>query len=434
MGREGPLTGQAGEDYARGFLRGSFRDIAKSSDGAALDFTATELRSERRSTILCQQADIRFHFQVKHDRGSLDIARSTFLHWLARVESQPVFLLRIQTVSDVAQEYSFVPIHEWLFSRAGQQALADQSGEAKFHRRDLQRSDPHGRHFHYALLKEAERAAQVESADFRTLRDYGIFPFDEATFLLFLETAPRAEVPRGVIELLRGQTSKLPQLVGSRLDVAPVDVPSEVRAWWAEVRHHSAPAASNSHERRQLLRFAQALRHFRVTGEVPKRLPPYKRRYVACWRAFAAMFPASVRMLHAVILRSHRREDVIFASAVLPVLALSPDRSLEPDVEATLSSLAAHADSGPIVDLESYRFGREVNRGLAESGKARFLGRARDIIGRHEHRPYEVRYLTSYGWPPETHSDNIRRKLDQPTLRDEKLRPFYETMAAVLLE
>jgi hypothetical protein len=157
-------------------------------------------------------------------------------------------------------------------------------------------------------------------------------------------------------------------------------------------------------------------------------LPPFRIAALSCWRSFVAMYPYSVNMLDHIASNSNQENDLMFISALLPLLALSTNSAVSDRAWQVIAKLKKrHAD------FSSYAFQRELFRGAAEAGDKTALAQGIDLITEAESLPRERGFLEAYGWPEEALVANLTRKLSHPTRRDQNLESWYEAMAETLL-
>ena len=184
------------------------------------------------------------------------------------------------------------------------------------------------------------------------------------------------------------------------------------------------PPGQSAFERRQFRKFVRLL----TRRGVGVRLPSYRGPEVGCWRSFVAMYPESVDGLSHVIATSPHGNDVAFAAAMLPMLALSNDPSVQHRAWKALRFLGDRRQ-----DFSAYAVRRELVRAPAESGDPRGLAESVKLITAEGSHGREARFLSRYGWTPAVLERNLNRKLQTPTRRDEQLKHFYETMGDVVL-
>ena len=153
------------------------------------------------------------------------------------------------------------------------------------------------------------------------------------------------------------------------------------------------------------------------------------------WDIFGivAVYPRTVRMLQQVVAMSPHANDVMFAAALLPILALSEDGGVSDGAKPALRLVQSKVSGAPVSALSAYAFQREMLRSLAESGDRRSGAGLVDYVAKQGGTTLETRFLTRYGWPAESVRGNIERKLSRPTRRDENLRPLYEAMGDLLV-
>lgn len=429
---------ETGEDYASAYLKGSFWRLFSGDAIAPFDRSCQELLQARDAVLLWAEPTLFFHFQVKEGPSywsdGISVVRSTFESWLRHVERQPVFLLYVREINATSQEYWYLPLHEWLLTERAQHFLVRADSTPRFSvKRDFTRSDKDARNFHAALLSEASRAIREETSPWATADDWTVFPFDEVWLLRHMERASFLELPKAVLESLRAASpfsarQRIRQLLSG--DSSPVPIASE---WLDSVTRlaRSVPSAT-SFQRRQFQRFVRTVKAFEG-HRVLLRLPVFRIAELSCWRTFVAVYPRSLRLLNQVVLSSPHTNDVMFAAALLPILALSEDGGLSGAAGQVLHSVQGKVSSLSPSTLAAYAFQREMLRSLIESGDRRFTASLVDLVGQEGLPTLERAFLTRYGWPPQSLRGNIERKLNRPTRRDENLKPLYEVMGDGLL-
>jgi hypothetical protein len=399
----------------------------RTQSGAPLDWNCSELRAQPRSRILYPDPTLQFFFQVKNsEQGrSFEVARNTFRFWLDRFEYQPVVLLIVEPQEIGRQSFWFLTLHDWLLSPSGQAALADHRRRNIVFRsaEGFVKCDLDGVNFHTKTIEEADRAAAALKSPWATLRDYGLFPLDEGTFLEYIELARVAETPIEISVRLACYGTSARHIVrellqgGSTEDVV-------LHNWISELSRLAPHSNRTGFQRSQFRRFVSALRHY----ENGVHLPRFRVAEVNLWRSFVAMYPYSIKMLDHVVRFSTREGDLMFASALLPMLALSNNAKVSASAHNTIRTLQTRRS-----DFRSYAFQREIYRGSAEAGNRPDLVAGIDFMYRQSANSSELHFLTLYGWAGEHLSDNLKRKLLRPTRRDQVLTPWYEHMADALL-
>lgn len=428
MGREQPSAGEAAEDHARGFLRRSFQDLQKSQPGAAVDWACHGLRRARASSEAYRDPTLNFLVQVKGCDAfpkEISVARPTFEYWLRHSETQPVFVLLVREVRGNRQEYLFLCFHDWLLTSPGQAAICNRHAQVSLRRKDFTKSDPDGDDLHAKLLEEADRALRVAGSPWVTLRDFGLLPFDEALFHEYMELASFAEPPTRVVKLLAREGFPSAPTLTRRLLQGEAAGDQELTEWANAVRALAPPPSLTSFQRTQFRHFSKTIKN--LGRGLP--LPAFRVAEVNCWRAMVAMYPHAIYMIEHAIRHSKREGDIIFASAMLPMLALSSDRGIRQRAFEAIQMLYQRRDLSP-----SYAFRRELCRGPAEAGDERALAEAIAILKSRGAAEHERSFLEGYGWPSEVLGANLDRKLRRPAIRDEQLKPFYLVMGELLLE
>jgi len=429
---------ETGEDHASAYLKGSFGRISSGDATSPLDRTCHDLLQSRDSTLLWSDPTLRFHFQVKEGhswwKDGIPVRASTFESWLRHVQRQPVFLLYVREINATSQEYWFLGLHDWLLTEAAQPYLAQEAPGPRFNiKREFSRSDRDAHNFHEALLAEGSRAAREDGSPWATLDDWTVFPFDELFLLRHMEKATLLELPAQVLRDVRahaplGWRQHVRQhLLGEARDVRTMS------EWLASLRQLSEFVPSGtSFQRKQFLRFVKTVNDFEQQGTL-RRLPPFQVGEVGCWRAFVALYPGSMRMLHQVLASSPHANDIMFAAALLPILALSEDGGVSDSARLTLRLVQDKVTSASVSTLAAYAFEREMLRSLAESGDRRCGAKLVDYLAKHGVPNFEKRFLTEYGWPAASVPGNIERKLNRPTRRDENLRSLYEVIGDLVV-
>jgi hypothetical protein len=118
-------------------------------------------------------------------------------------------------------------------------------------------------------------------------------------------------------------------------------------------------------------------------------------------------------MIRTVVRHSVRENDLMFASALLPILALSEN----PSVSASALDVSRELRDRRR-EYSSYRFQREMYRGAAEAGDVKELIKGVEFIARHGASSQEAKFLDRYGWTEDVRPLNLRRKLENPAQRD----------------
>jgi len=429
---------ETGESFADGFLGFSFRRRMKHDGKSPFDLTCYNILQARGSKSTQVGLDaIYFHFQCKGGesfwRDGVRIEPSTFEAWLKHVPREPVFLLYVRPTGGAA-EFWFLVLHDWLLTERGQSYLSQASPRPRFSvKRDFTCCDRDGDNLHAALLAEGARAARADSSLWATLDDWTVFPFDEAFLLRHMEIATHLELPARVLSEVRafaplGWRERFSLMVTR--DAPPV--PS-VFGWFSSV-NKAVPIVppKNSFQRRQFLRFVKAVTAFEQGFDLPP-LPPFRSREMSCWRAFVATYPGTVRMLQQYICKSRRYKDLIFAAALLPVLAISENGGISDTAHKALGSVRDKVTFTTSSTSREYTYHREILRSLAESGDRQYGRKLIDHLNKHGIPEFERRFLSSYGWTSDLLIGNIEKKLKFPARRDENLRYLYEAMDDLLV-
>ena len=285
--------------------------------------------------------------------------------------------------------------------------------------------DLSGTNFHKKMIDEADRATGALSAPWATLRDYGLYPFDEAALLQYTELAAYAETPWDVSRKLASLGTSARHMVRELLQDDHAKRPdSFLHNWITELKGLAPRPDGTSFQRLEFRKFAWALRHYRRGV----RLPRFRVGEVSSWRSFVAMYPHSLRMLDHIVGYSKRENDLMFASALLPMLALSNNSQVSDEAYVIINNLRSRR-----FDFGSYAFQREMYRGAAEAGNKDGLGAGIDFITRNGSVPFERAFLHGYGWQEAVLSSNLNRKLNHPARRDQYLEKWNEAMADKLL-
>ncbi len=429
MGRTSAASGSVGESHANGLLSRLFISCHQTQGGDPVDWACKELRVEPFGDDLYRDPTLYFQIQVKAHRRFRrrpEIARETFDHWVVSCETQPVFVITVREVNAVRQEYSFLCFHDWLLTQEAAQALCGR-GSANLSLAGFRIVDDDAGNFHDALKAEADRALQDSEAPWATLRDFGLFPFNEAQFFMYMEFVPFAELPSTVRHAVSSRGSgSIPMLVRDAIRTGGSGNP-ELVEWVEQLRRMAPPQGASSFQRRQFQHFVNAMSSYQK--KLPC-LPSFRIAEVSTWRAFVSMYPNSVLMLEQVIRHSKNPRDLMFASAMLPMLANSSDRRLQRKSRDAVAQLIKRRELS-----DQYAFCRELYRGPAEAGDSASLKKAKAFLKkRNRHAPVtELEFLEEYGWTLGTVAKNIERKLTAPSVRDLPLQDFYSTMGEITL-
>ncbi len=446
MSIEGPRSGAIGENWAAGFLGRFFLDISKPQTGPIDLCSHTGLRKHPG---LCSEpylsVSVPFHFQVKHGRtiSQFQVTRSTFDDWLNRSENEPVIILHVTEESSTRPEFSFLVFHDWLYQDRATLALVSREHlPIDFFPQDFSRVEDDSENFWRALTAEADRAGRSASHPLTTTVHNRLYPANEASLLLNLEVLPHLEVSARIAsrvyrEFQMLSDTYLPALVRRALD-GELSLESVLDEWWPRIRNFLAIGPSpDSFERRQFRCFIDALAAF--GGGRPFRLPPHKTGELGCWRLFVSQYPYSINLLEHVLRNAtrldSRGDDIIFALALLPLLALNGDAIIHMRVMDLLSELDEHVRYNGSDNYLSYRLVREYYRTRLEAGDYKCVERANDVLFRGTKNGWEERHMREYGWWPNDESllANLSRKIKRPTLRDENTLQFHYTMQECLV-
>ncbi len=243
-----------------------------------------------------------------------------------------------------------------------------------------------------------------------------------------MELASFAELPRHLFKMLSKEGVRSVPILTRHLLENKGDVDQLLEDWVKTLLSLAPPPSQSSFQRRQFLEFIKIMTNFRKGLPLPP-LPPFRLAEVNCWRAIVAMYPHAVEMLKHVICHSKRQNDIMFVSAMLPILALSSDRVISCRAFEAINLLSEKLDLS-----SSYAFRRELYRGPAEAGDEHSLKKAIAVLKSRGSAEDELSFLDSYGWTIDVLRSNLDRKLRTPTIRDEPLKPFYLTMSELLLE
>ena len=427
MGREQPGSGDAGEGLGGNYLNYSFtnRGVSKIQPGSAVDFACWGLRAARSATLLSPHSTVVFHFQIKSSMTSFNVNRNTFDEWLALTETQPVILMAVDRKAPNKQEWSFMCLHSWLLTDRGREALTNSRRIPFTPTRDFTPVDERDSNFHKLLISEANRAEASQTSVWWTLRDYGLLPFDESLFLKYLELASFAEIPRELALQLQ-ELGKVPSVTRG-LITGELECDNQLKNWIETIRKRAGPLAATGFQRRQFGHFVKAMNNWHDKNDLAI-LPAFRAPEVGAWRAFSVMYPQSLEMYKAVILKSNNPGHIMFASAMLPLLALTTDRAVSAKAWDIIRLL-----KNRFKDFSDYGFQRELLRSPAEAGEPTALASVVDLVTRKESRRLELNFLDRYGWKQDLLESNLVRKLNQPLLRDEYLQRLYEGMHNSLL-
>lgn len=424
-----------GEDYALAYLKGSFGRVCEWDQSSPIDVSCLELFQSRNSNLLWRESTAVLHFQIKggpsYFKNSIGVVRDTFETWLKHVEKQPVFLLYVREINATSQEYWFLSLHEWLLTKRGQDSLVGAKPKIWFNvRNDFTQSDQDAQNFHSAIVSEASRAAREEASPWATADDWTVFPFDEAWMLRNMEIATSLELPKSVLEEVQASFQftagkQIQQQLSNEIFRVPV-----VSEWLDSVtKLKQVIPSATSFQRKQFQLFVQTIKAF-DEQKMLLRLPTLRVAEMSCWRTFVSIYPRSLRLLHQIILSSPHSNDIMFATALLPILALSDNDSIRAGARQALRSVEEKVSSGST----DYAFQREMRRSLVESGDRRFTASLVDFVAKEGVPILERRFLTGYGWRRGLLQSKIERKLNRPTRRDENLRALYETLGDLLLK
>lgn len=411
------------------FVSESFLNVVLHDERSPELLDCTDLRTGRGSRTVYSVSGVNFHIHIQTDNSaasSIQEGRERILSCYETVETKPVVILRISFSNGrTTPVFRMLCLHDWLIRNALMSRSPLERQKWDYQSADFVRIDSAGKKFHEKLIEEAARAEGSDGAPWRTLRDYGLVPVDEVTFLEFIEFARFLEIPTRAFErLARSSGMQITQAL--RRFLASGDATASdpmVRDWLSSIQE-LAPARHNSEfERRQFRQFARLIS--RSGNGV--RLPKYRGTEVGCWRSFVSMYPESVKGLAHILRTSPHGNDVAFAAAMLPMLALSADSRVEREARDALRILVERAQ-----DFRSYEVRRELLRAPAEAGDHVSLERAISLITREGAAGAESRFLSRYGWTSDIVEENINRKLGNPTYRDVNLRDFYTAMGDIV--
>lgn len=388
-----------------------------------------DLRAERGSPDALTPPTLSFHFEVRMaetSRPALSVGTGDIRRWAKLVETQPVVIvLMAGPLRGGEPRLWMLAVHDWLIKNASDRSAPSPWTESAEVRLDgFMRIADDGANFHELLIRESERALSMDGAKWRTLRDYGLIPVDEATFLEFLRMARFLEIPTRVHrKLAQSSRGQLARGLKEFLDSGGTSSDPMVREWLSCLGDIPGPGSLSEFDRREFRRFTRLV----DSGGVGMRMPTYRGLEVGAWRTYVAMYPESVTGLAEIIRTSRHGNDVAFAAAMLPMLALSSDSTVASRAHDALRSLELRAQ-----DFKSYRIRRELLRAPAEAGHGSQMGKLIDLMASEGGQGAEAKMLASYGWIPEIVARNINRKLKNPTRRDVNLQRFYEAMGEVV--
>lgn len=409
-------------------LAGSFLALPV-LQGTPARWLCRELRVRRGSTDTCTPPTLAFHFEVQKSQTrqpELQVSFPSISRWRGLVETQPVVIILVSEPHlGVREKFWMLCFHDWLIQNAATTPTPSRRSSSDIPVRGFQQIDNEGENLHRLLIREAERARGMDGAKWRTLRDYRLIPVDEETFLEFLDLARALEVPTEVYKKLamrsRGQ---LTRSLRQYLQQGGSDDDPLVQEWLASIDGIPVPTGLDGFDRRQFRRFTRLVNQ---SGQGVQ-LPRYRGLEVGCWRTFVSMYPEALTGLHQIIATSRHGNDVAFAAAMLPMLALSNDPIVERRAHEALGALSSRAQ-----DFSSYRVRRELLRAPAEAGVPDHIDKLIDLMRREGAHGMERRFLSDYGWTAQVVEQNINRKIDSPTLRDVNLKGFYEAMGDVIV-
>jgi hypothetical protein len=352
------------------------------------------------------------------DATSVPVHRTLFNDWLDVVEKEPVLLLHGQPLRRRGLQLRVLCLHDWMLREAARDPRWYDTADlplTAFKQVVVGRPA-----FHDVVIREIDRVAGFVDGVWRTLHDEAMVPLDEVTFLRFVELARFLEVPRPVLERLAASGSPSELLV-DRIEGRGYQSDPMIDRWLATAQQLSwlEPVAVPRRQLRHFTRFVEQ----RGQGV---RLPRYTSRNAGYWRVFTAKYPDALQGIAHVIQASSLGSNVAFAASLLSTLTLGNDRVVSLRAEAVLRDLANRTQ-----DFPQYYVRREILRSLAEAGEARWLSRALQIVAEEGATGAEQRYLNAYGWTTDIVQAKITRRLDFPTLRDQRMRDHLEVMAHV---
>jgi hypothetical protein len=450
MSMEGPRSGARGENAAADFLGEHFLDISRSQTGY-IDLSS--YNGLRKRPDPCQESylpfPVTFHFQVKRRQrlSRVRIERPAFEDWLQRSGTEPVIVLYItKRPADTSSQFHFLVFHDWLLrdkdKRATSALVSRDNLPIFFLPDDFLPVDENRANFWNALMAEADRAGRFAPHPFTTLAHNALYPANEACLLLNLEVLPYLEVSRELnnrvsTELQLFSDTQLPTLLQRAVN-GDLSLGMVLDEWWPKIRKFCAIGpSSHSFERAEFRRFIDALIAFR--SRKPFRLPRHKGGELACWRLFVSKYPYALNIFEHVLSKARRLDstgdEIISALTLLPLLALSGDRVIESRVMTLLSELDEHVRKNGTDNYWSYRFLRQYYRTRLEIGQYEYIEQANDILFQGSKMDWEERFLKEYGWWPDdlTLLENLARKIDKPSIRDENTRGFHQTMRECLI-
>ncbi|CAM5590957.1 hypothetical protein BOQ63_007360 (plasmid) [Streptomyces viridifaciens] len=394
--------------------------------GTPTQWLCRGLRVRRGSPDTDMPPTLDFHFEVEEiqsRRPELRVSLPTISRWRGIVETQPVIIILASIHHlDLRGRFWMLCFHDWLIQNTST-VPSSSSSEIPMH--GFQQIDGGGENLHRLLIREAERATSMDGARWRTLKDYSLIPVDEETFLEFMDFSRFFEIPTEVYKRLAIQSKgQLTRSLRRYLQQRGSYEDTLVQEWLASIDGVPVPAGLAGFDRRQFRRFVR----FVNQGGQGVRLPRYRGLEVGGWRTFVSMYPESLIGLQKIITTSPHGNDVAFAAAMLPMLALSNDPNIENRAHEALDALKSRAQ-----DFKSYRVRRELLRAPAEAtGDPHSMEKLIDLMRREGAHGMERRFLADYGWTADIVELNIRRKIDSPTLRDTNLKAFYAAMGDVI--
>lgn len=406
------------------FLQESFGHIVE-QDYPTL-FECREFR-EARGSPSKYPADIdRIHVEVHVgvDIADIEFPYNYYRYWIDHIEREPVIILHVRPARNGAPEFRMLCFHDWLLGRASLPTYAIWRFSPNLPLSEFSMVDPPGDMFHEKVKGEIDRVSSVVGSPWRTLKDYRSFPVDEPTLLEFMEFAPFLEVPAEVLSRLRSGRESFPRILRRILGANDFFGDPDVDRWLSSLRAKQAAEPQLGFERQQFGIFRTMLE----TDGLYVKLPRFTGREVGCWRIFTTMYPESLKSFANIIQHSADGKDVAFASAMLPVLALSKDPRVEANAKQALLEAPAR-----VQDFASYDVRRELLRAPAEAGvDGKWLDQACHLITTEGSTGLERNWLSRYGWTMDVVEANIERKLGTPTIRDANLKKFYQDMGEVV--
>lgn len=430
---------QNAEHLPKELLASFFNDV-KPSPNNGTDFYCKGLRDGRAFSALYGHPEP--EFIVAFILGSLGISslrREDYRRLMKLSPEKPVMILCRDTEFGKTTTH-FSSLHNWLRSEPGAAAKSSSGSIPIRLKPAFQELNQYSIEFHFALITEALLSRGHQTLVWTPRRSNGLYALtDEEIFYEDLEVASWSELPasirqefhrdyhryRAFFDWYRDATAKPPsqELMDELLEKP------ETRRWIKPLLRglkRRNKGASPNNPQHQFVDFVEVVNRHQK-GQLPS-LPEFTAEHVRPWRLFVDMYPRSVEMLRDVVEFSRYPNDITFASALLPVIALSCGGTLHEQAHGALMKKLRDRENEFARD---YRFRRESYRGPAEAGSDWHLKKLLALISRPENKPNEFNYLDSYGWIKSVRHRYITGKLNFPTERDRNLQPLYVRMDEV---